>query len=331
MRTQLTKITLAAGLMLAMALTFNGCTRPRMSDEQIAMELQKQEQILIAYQKKARPETYDSLKTIYGHDSIAGRKLMELVNAERQARYDGLKAVYEQGVTVKIGDKEYKTILIDNQVWMAENLNIEVGNSVCYDNKEENCNQCGRLYDRETASKVCPEGWRFPNKKDWKSLIKVEIKSGLVDAMKSEWDGGADLKAKSGWDNNGNGNDKYGFSALPCGYRYYMEAPCAPQGGKMVCLGNDKITFVGYGSSASFWFSGTTMISYMGLNSNSDKLYERQGNMQSMFSVRCVRDISREDYQLIPTQANPQESIAEPEEATAPSDVPAEAQQQEGE
>jgi len=109
--------------------------------------------------------------------------------------------------------KVYKTVKIGEQVWMAENLNFECEGSVSYDNDPSNAEKYGRLYDWETAMKVCPPGWHLPSKEEW-----VE----LVDFAGGEYVAGEKLKATSGWNefcNNGNnGTDNYGFSALPGGY-----------------------------------------------------------------------------------------------------------------
>jgi hypothetical protein len=54
---------------------------------------------------------------------------------------------------------------------MAENLNYNESASACYDNKAENCEKYGRLYDWKTAMKVCPAGWHLSSKDEWNILI----------------------------------------------------------------------------------------------------------------------------------------------------------------
>jgi uncharacterized protein (TIGR02145 family) len=108
-------------------------------------------------------------------------------------------------------NKTYKTVKIGTQVWMAQNLNNSAVGSMCYNNSESNCgNYYGRLYDWETAKTVCPAGWHLPVNEEW------DILSNYVDGGVFQT-GAKHLKAKSGWDSNGNGLDTYGFAALPIG------------------------------------------------------------------------------------------------------------------
>jgi len=57
-------------------------------------------------------------------------------------------------------------------MWMAENLNVEVPGSWCYDNDSDNCAHYGRLYTWEAAKSSCPEGWHIPTANEWRILIK---------------------------------------------------------------------------------------------------------------------------------------------------------------
>jgi uncharacterized protein (TIGR02145 family) len=80
--------------------------------------------------------------------------------------------------------------------------------SICSDKKEANCQKYGRLYGWDAAMKACPAGWRLPTNNDWNALINF---------AGGEKAAGKKLKSKAGWNNNGNGTDDFGFSALPGG------------------------------------------------------------------------------------------------------------------
>ncbi|MDR0516054.1 MAG: fibrobacter succinogenes major paralogous domain-containing protein [Fibromonadaceae bacterium] len=115
--------------------------------------------------------------------------------------------------------KTYKTTKIGEQVWMAENLNYEEDGSKCYNDSISYCDKYGRLYDWNTATKVCPSGWHLPSGTGWNVLMKF-VNPRCSD--NSHCAGAeAKLKAKSGWNDgkgkSGNGTDDYAFSALPGG------------------------------------------------------------------------------------------------------------------
>jgi uncharacterized protein (TIGR02145 family) len=139
--------------------------------------------------------------------------------------------------SVTCGGQTYKTVVIGTQTWMAENLNYNpgAGNSACYNNQTSNCVTYGRLYDWSTAMGfpsscnssllsncssqiqsphrgICPAGWHIPSQDEWNTLsnyVQNNSRCAFCDA--------SELKATSGWYENGNGTDGYGFSALPGG------------------------------------------------------------------------------------------------------------------
>lgn len=117
-------------------------------------------------------------------------------------------------------EKTYKTVKIGDQVWMAENLALEIteinGNpgstNDCLilggNGKKANCKKYGQFYSALAALVACPEGWHLPSAREFKKLLDYTGNS-------------IDLKSKKGWNTyqqpSGNGTDKYGFNALPSG------------------------------------------------------------------------------------------------------------------
>lgn len=104
----------------------------------------------------------------------------------------------------------YRTVKIGNQVWMAENLNYRTDDSYCYDDEPANCRKYGRLYTWKAALNACPSGWHLPSYEEFETLFAAVGGKGVA---------GKALKSTSGWYNNDNGTDVYGFSALPAGVR----------------------------------------------------------------------------------------------------------------
>ena len=153
--------------------------------------------------------------------------------------------------------KNYRTVDIGTQTWMAENLNYAVAGSKCYDNDPANCEKYGRLYDWSTAKTVCPAGWHLPSDAEWDELVAFA-------------GGGAKLMAASGW-NSGNGTDEFGFSALPGGYGY-------------------SGSFSNVGDYGYWWSATESDDNYAECRYISFGVYRESCDKSGLLSVRCVQD-----------------------------------------
>jgi uncharacterized protein (TIGR02145 family) len=174
--------------------------------------------------------------------------------------------------------KIYVYVDIGGQIWMAENLNYnEDGSSRCYENYDSYCNTYGRLYNWETAKEVCPTDWHLPNAEDWDALMRYvqedngdSYSNGTTASVAGKY-----LKVTaSGWI-GGNGEDTYGFSALPGG-RYFDGR-----------FGSANLTGTWWSSAESNGnYAYRRNMSYdlesLGWLNNFDK--------SSLLSVRCVHD-----------------------------------------
>ncbi|MBP6979376.1 MAG: FISUMP domain-containing protein [Bacteroidales bacterium] len=205
--------------------------------------------------------------------------------------------------TVEYEGQVYNTIQIFSQCWLKENLNVgvmiqgseEMTNNdtiekYCYDNQPDSCAKYGGLYQwnemmqyttQQGVQGICPPGWHLPTDEEWKVLEgAVDSQYGIGDNTWDDWgwrgsDAGTNLKTTSGWYENGNGTDLFGFSGLPGGYRYY--------GGFFVIVGD----YGGWWTSAEYdggyawdrylYYDAPEVFRYV--------YYEGYG-----FSGRCLRD-----------------------------------------
>lgn len=128
-------------------------------------------------------------------------------------------------------------VRIGTQVWMTKNLDVthfrngdpipqartaqewdrtgEQGQPAwCYCNNDPaNGAKYGKLYNWYAVNDsrgLAPVGYHIPSDEEWTAL--TEFLGGKEAA-------GLKMKSTSGWSNNGNGNNEFGFSAQPGGYR----------------------------------------------------------------------------------------------------------------
>ena len=196
-------------------------------------------------------------------------------------------------IVTDIDGNTYQTVTIGNQTWMAENLATSKYNdgtniphitsnsewadlslpAYCwYNNDEENYKEAyGALYNwyAVETGKLCPDGWQVPTDNEWNELKDYVSNDGHAGTE------GIALKAKQGWNNEGNGTDDYGFSALPAGYRY-------KEGG----------VFYSEGSRGYWWTSTQDGIDglHWGMSSENNNLNSLPFEKEIGFSVRCIKN-----------------------------------------
>jgi uncharacterized protein (TIGR02145 family) len=195
------------------------------------------------------------------------KNMNKLLSSQHNETRRKNKVITEKGSFTDTRDgKVYKTVKIGTQTWLAENLNYEAEGSKCYDNNPANGQKYSRLYDWETAKKACPPGWHLPSDKEWQELVNSAGGDKIA---------GEELKAKSGWNSNGNGTDDYGFAALPGGD------------------GDSNGYFNDVGDYGVWWSSSEDGSDYAysrRMVYNIEDVYYDNYRKSYLFSVRCVKD-----------------------------------------
>lgn len=200
---------------------------------------------------------------------------------------------------------EYHTIMIGTQVWMLENLKTTKFNNgsditnetdgttwkglttpaYCwYNNSDVNKDLFGGLYNWfavNSASNLCPTGWRVPTDNDFKSLeeyLGMSAPTADIYGFRGT-DEGSQIKSTNGWSSSGNGTNTSGFTALPGGFRYY-----------------DDGSFQSLSQDAYFWTNTPdvntpdTRAYNRHLIYNSNQIERVVVEKQAGKSVRCVKE-----------------------------------------
>jgi len=188
--------------------------------------------------------------------------------------------------TVLYEGKLYKTVKIENQCWLKENLDVGIminriqsasNNGViekyCYGDSITNCNKYGGLYQWDEAMQyvtiegtkgICPTGWHIPIGAELVTLqTTVDYNSNALKAIGQGIGGGQ-------------GTNTSGFSALLAGQRRF-----------------DGVNFNFLNSYTYFWSSSISIttsafIMYMFYYDNLLNIYDY--NKDYGISVRCLKD-----------------------------------------
>jgi uncharacterized protein (TIGR02145 family) len=198
-------------------------------------------------------------------------------------------------LVIDINGNSYKTVIIGEQIWMAENLNVDKfrnGDSIpeaksneewskafeegkpawCYyENNQKNGEKYGKLYNWYAINDMrglAPNGYHIPSDKEWLTLSYILGGDNVA---------GKKMKSNIAW----NGTNESGFSALDGRFRF-----------------NDLSDIANWGSPefkvTIFWSStefkpGEPVVRSLG--QFNEKLHSpRNHSRGSGFYVRCVKD-----------------------------------------
>jgi uncharacterized protein (TIGR02145 family) len=198
-----------------------------------------------------------------------------------------------RGMGMKLKCIEIPSKKIGNNVWMSVNLNVSRFNNgdlipeaktaeewinagergipawCFYNNDPNNGKKYGKLYNWYAVNDprgLAPKGWHVASANEWRDLIENTDDIALNSKV---------IKSNTGWMENGNGSNKYGFSALPGGY--------------ISSLGEFKD--MGY---SAFWY--TTSLNNeetavkIDIVYNSDNVRIGYNKFAAGFAVRCVKN-----------------------------------------
>ena len=219
---------------------------------------------------------------------------------------NGSKTVNFKFIICEDADKKnYSIVKIGDQWWMAENLaylpsvnkpnaySLTSSQYYVYDyegtnvsNAKETSNykSFGVFYNWRAAQNSCPNGWSLPSDSDWEQLAKLiaqAIGSNLTPDTNNGYHKVGDyLKNENGWNNNKNGYNDYGFSALASGHRIKST------------FGTYK--FFSKGIYANYW-SATEYGNIYAWNyafDYTDNFYRVYNAKENGYNIRCIKGSS---------------------------------------
>ncbi len=195
---------------------------------------------------------------------------------------------------VDIDGNEYKTVIINNQNWMSENLNVSHFSNgdiipqvqdlnkwnrlktpawCYYENNSGEGKTYGKLYNWYAITDprgLAPQGWYIPSENEFK-LLSDYLGGDVVSGLK--------LKSSTGWKSyfgsNGNGDNQSGFNGIAAGHTSIMG-----------CVNLYYMT--GFWSSSIQSDFNSPL--YFGLSGDGNSLLKGFGEKESGFSVRCLKN-----------------------------------------
>jgi len=196
----------------------------------------------------------------------------------------------------------YDLITIGNQTWFKQNLAVSRynnGNSFSRNVTEQDLSTSksdtyGLYYyayiaigDDNKDQNICPKGYHVPTLSEWQILEKFlgmsdeDIAAKDFDFHGTDVNAGYKLKTALGWDtyqnNDGNGSDAYGFSALPAGNYNDSDEP-------------ETGTQTGFLTSTPAYTTNIEFCYAIMLSNQSTGIQLIQTGASNKLSIRCIKD-----------------------------------------